>query len=93
VSTSGLIENLDQTLDIFADVVRNPTFPAGEVEKFKARTLAQLQFQRSVPQFLAQEHCSTIQGYLIARPTPAPEAFSLVRSLLSVPRLRGSLAK
>src|SRR6476661_7326259 len=26
VSTSGLIENLDQTLDIFADVVRNPTF-------------------------------------------------------------------
>src|SRR6185436_1742311 len=58
VSTSGLIENLDQTLDIFADVVRNPTFPAGEVEKFKARTLAQLQFQRSVPQFLAQEQFS-----------------------------------
>jgi predicted Zn-dependent peptidase len=55
VSTSGLIENLDQTLDIFADVVRNPTFPAGEVEKYKARTLAQQQFQRSIPQFLAQE--------------------------------------
>jgi EAL domain-containing protein (putative c-di-GMP-specific phosphodiesterase class I) len=44
-------------------------------------------------QFLAQEHCSTIQGYLIARPMPAKEAFALVRSLLSVPRLRGSLAK
>ncbi|MEP6819990.1 MAG: pitrilysin family protein [bacterium] len=55
VSTSGLIENLDQTLDIFSDVVRNPVFPAGEVEKYKARTLAQLQFQRSNPQFLAQE--------------------------------------
>ena len=55
VTTSGLIENLDQTLDIFADVVRNPVFPAGEVEKYKARTLAQLQFQRSIPQFLAQE--------------------------------------
>ncbi len=55
VTTSGLIENLDQTLDIFADVVRNPTFPAGEVEKYKARTLAQLQFQRSIPQLLAQE--------------------------------------
>ena len=48
VSTSGLIENLDQTLDIFSDVVRNPIFPAGEVEKYKARTLAQQQFQRSV---------------------------------------------
>ena len=58
VSTSGLIENLDQTLDIFADVVRNPTFPAGEVEKYKTRTLAQLQFQRSIPQFLAQEQFS-----------------------------------
>jgi zinc protease len=58
VSTSGLIENLDQTLDIFADVVRNPTFPASEVEKYKSRTLAQLQFQRSSPQFLAQEQFS-----------------------------------
>lgn len=55
VSTSGLIENFDQTLDIFSDVVRNPIFPAGEVEKYKARTLAQQQFQRSNPQFLAQE--------------------------------------
>jgi zinc protease len=58
VTTSGLLENLDQTLDIFADVVRNPTFPAGEVEKYKSRTLAQLQFQRSSPQFLAQEQFS-----------------------------------
>lgn len=58
VSTSGLIENLDQTLDILADVVRNPTFPAGEVEKYKGRTMAQLQFQRSSPQFLSQEQFS-----------------------------------
>ena len=55
VTTSGLIENLDQTLDIFADVVRNPIFPAVEVGKYKARTQAQQQFQRSNPQFLAQE--------------------------------------
>jgi len=27
VTTSGLVENLDQTLDIFADVIRNPSFP------------------------------------------------------------------
>lgn len=58
VTTSGLLENLDQTLEIFADVVRNPTFPAGEVEKYKSRTLAQLQFQRSSPAFLAQEQFS-----------------------------------
>ncbi len=44
-------------------------------------------------QFLAQEHCSTIQGYLVAPPMPAAEAFSFVKSLLEVPRLRGALAK
>ena len=55
VTTSGLVENLDQTLDLFADVIRNPIFPADEVEKYKTRTLANLQLQRSSPQFLAQE--------------------------------------
>ena len=43
-------------------------------------------------QFLAQEHCSTIQGYLVAVPMPATEAFALVTSLLEVPRLRSSVA-
>ena len=55
VSTSGLVENLDQTLDLFADLIRNPTFPQAEVDKYKTRTLAQLQFLRSNPQFLAAE--------------------------------------
>jgi len=55
VNTGGLIENLDQTLELFADVIRNPTFPQAEIDKYKTRTLAQLQFQRSIPQFLAAE--------------------------------------
>ena len=55
VSTNGLVENLDQTLDLFADVVRNPTFPQAEVDKYKTRMLAQQQLQRSLPQFLAGE--------------------------------------
>jgi zinc protease len=58
VTASGLVENLDQTLDIFADVVRNPSFPQAEVDKYRGRTLQQLQFQRSSPQFLAQEQFS-----------------------------------
>ena len=55
INASGLVENLDQTLDLFADVIRNPTFPQSEVDKYKTRTLAQLQIQRSIPQFLAAE--------------------------------------
>jgi zinc protease len=74
VSTSGLVENLDQTFDLFADVIRNPAFPADEVEKYKTRTLAQLQFQRSSPQFLAQERFNrAIYGDHPAAIVAAPE--------------------
>src|SRR6201988_1587348 len=78
VSTGGLVENLDQTLDLFSDVVRNPTFPQAEVEKYKTRTLAQLQFQRTGPQFLAAE---TFQRAICGTSHPAslvaPPAASL----------------
>ena len=53
VSASGLVENFDQILDIFSDVVLHPSFPKEEVARFKARQLAQLQFYKSVPQLLA----------------------------------------
>jgi predicted Zn-dependent peptidase len=55
VTTSGLVENLDPTLDIFADVIRNPKFPQEEVDKYKTRQLQLLQIQRSDPSFLAAE--------------------------------------
>ena len=55
ISTSGLVENLDQTLNLFADIVRNPTFPQDEVDKYKKRVLPQLQLQRSNANFLALE--------------------------------------
>jgi predicted Zn-dependent peptidase len=55
ITTSGLVDNLDQALDLFADVILNPTYPQEEVDKYKARQLQQMMFQRSIPQFLAQE--------------------------------------
>jgi zinc protease len=58
VNAAGLVENFDQTLDLFADVIRNPTFPQAEVARFKTRTMSQLQIQRSIPQFLAAEQFS-----------------------------------
>jgi zinc protease len=58
VTSAGLVENFDRTLDIFADVVRNPSFPKEEVDKYKARVIAQLQQQRGIPQFLAAEQFS-----------------------------------
>src|SRR5215813_8659992 len=55
ITSSGLVENFDQALGLFSDVILHPTFPQEEVDKFKARQLQQQQFQRSIPQFLAQE--------------------------------------
>ena len=49
ITASGLVENLDQTLDIFADVIRHPKFPADELEKLKTRTIASQKSQRANP--------------------------------------------
>lgn len=39
-------------------------------------------------QFLAQEHCDSVQGYLFARPMPARDTFQFLRATLAAPRLR-----
>src|SRR6266568_3817829 len=55
ITSSGLVENFDQALGLFSDVILHPTFPQEEIDKYKARQLQLQQFQRSIPQFLAQE--------------------------------------
>lgn len=55
VAVTGLSEHVDQTLTILADVIRNPTFPAAELDKYRARFLAQVQIQRASPGFQARE--------------------------------------
>ena len=41
-------------------------------------------------QFLAQEQCNSIQGFIVARPMPAAEAFAFLRTTLEMPRLRST---
>lgn len=55
VSFSGLSDYSDATIALAADVIRNPTFPATELDKYRARFLSQLQIQRANPGFQAQE--------------------------------------
>jgi len=55
VVASGLTDNFDQIMELFADVILNPSFPADEFNKAKTRSLAQLRQQRSQPGFLANE--------------------------------------
>ena len=55
VTAAGLVENLDQVLDLFTEVIRTPKFPTEEVERYKSRTLAAQGLVRSQAAFLAQE--------------------------------------
>src|SRR5262245_39146543 len=55
VSASGLIENFDQIMELFADVILNPGFPSDEFSKLKSRNIASIRLQRSQPGFLAGE--------------------------------------
>lgn len=75
IASTGLIENFDKTLDIFADVILHPKFSSEEVEKFKTRLLTQMQFQRSNPSFLARQQLGkVVYGDYPAASTIPPES-------------------
>ncbi|NIM51257.1 MAG: insulinase family protein [Gemmatimonadales bacterium] len=49
VSLSALQENLDASLDIFADVILNPSFPEADFQRLKRQRLAQIQQEKVQP--------------------------------------------
>lgn len=49
VSMQTLTKNLDASLDIYADVIQNTTFPAEEVEKYRARLLTAFRQRKAQP--------------------------------------------
>lgn len=53
VGMGSLTSAFDVGMDIFADVVRNPTFPQAEIDLLKTQTLAGLKAQASQPSSLA----------------------------------------
>jgi zinc protease len=55
IGFGGLSEKADAIFAVAADIVRNPAFPAAELNKYKSRFLSQLQQQRAQPEFAAQE--------------------------------------
>ncbi len=55
INASGLSATADKLMDLMADVVMNPSFPADELTKYKARKLAEVEQQHAEPSFLAQE--------------------------------------
>jgi zinc protease len=53
VSLEALNENLDASLDIYGDVILNPTFPRTDFERLKKQRLAQIQQEKADPVALA----------------------------------------
>ena len=60
VAASALTEHVDAVLDLMAEVVTGPAFPAEELARYKAQTRAQLVQQRANPTFLGQERFSIV---------------------------------
>src|SRR5215813_11135998 len=74
ITAGGLTENFDQIMELFADVILNPSFPADDLNKLKTRAAAQLRFQRSQPEFLANEMFSKVMygAHPASRVAPTP---------------------
>lgn len=53
VSLNALSEKLDESLDLYADIILNPSFPANELERLKKERFAQIQREKTQPVSLA----------------------------------------
>lgn len=60
VKASGLTTFLPKVLDLLAELVLRPVFPEKELELYRQNTIEGLKYQRSQPDFLADEQVSRI---------------------------------
>ncbi|REJ78625.1 MAG: insulinase family protein [Acidobacteria bacterium] len=74
VKASSLAMYSGEILDLFAELVLRPTFPQNELDLYKQNTIEGLKYQRSQPDFLAEEQVGRIvygdHPYGINSPTP-----------------------
>jgi predicted Zn-dependent peptidase len=73
---ASLLDNLDRTLDLAADILLNPSFPEEELARLKTRQKANLVQARSIPSFLAMERYNRVVygDHPAARVIPAAES-------------------
>ena len=49
VTLNALRENLDKSLDLYADIILNPSFPENELERLRKQKLAEIQQEKNQP--------------------------------------------
>jgi zinc protease len=79
-TASGLSDNASQWIALASDILLNPSFPEGELNKLKQRMRIQLKQQRSTASFLAQERFDrAVYGkHPAAITSPTPEALDKI---------------
>ncbi len=77
LSLSGLTDNMDALLELFADVLLNPSFPQDELDTFRQQQLNSLRMARTQPGFLASERMALLLYPDDARKLTAPTEESL----------------
>lgn len=74
VKASALSGFVSEVLDLFAELVLRPVFPENELELYKQNAIEGIKYQRSQPDFLADEQVARIvygeHPYSINSPTP-----------------------
>ena len=71
VTLSALTDNLDKSLDIFADVILNPTFPEAELPRIKSEYLANISQEKNQPVSMALRALPALlygEGHPYAKP-------------------------
>lgn len=75
IASSALTIYSSEVLDLMAEVLFAPTFPESELDLYKRNTIENLKFNRSQPNFLANEQVGRLlygkHPYGIVSPTPA----------------------
>lgn len=74
-SASGLTIYSSDVLELMAEVLFRPTFPEEELDLYRRNTLEHLKFQRSQPNFLANEQTARILygDHPYSKISPSPE--------------------
>ena len=67
---NALSSRLGESLDLYADVLLNPTFPDKELERLRGQTLATIQQEKAQPQAIINRLCA--RSCCSARATPMP---------------------
>ena len=71
VTLSALTDNLDKSLDIFADVILKPTFPEAELPRIKSEYLANISQEKNQPVSMALRALPALlygEGHPYAKP-------------------------